>query len=514
MFAAMLVSGMFSMLSIARESRDERIRGDGAADGRPLPHSEADGPSPRHASASKEKREHPMSPVEVRFNIFDVTDVKSAKDTCVLKVCADCGAMRKTTGGKCVACFLLGPGTGSPRSKDERFELASPSLPPIENHSAMPRPRVLRRSLTEFSSSGSGPSPSSSSTLAMRMQSKHAATSTSSQGLLPLEQQALLRPHDDCALSRSSLSRGSFAAAAAQGLTEDRRTRRQVQDKRHVDCRGPSSYRGAEARALAKDESRKSPRVRTNAEASDRVAGLGVALGIRRQTSEDLPGGFRRGEKIVSLVSRTRLGEKLLELGHEGVVVGLSPAAELGKKDGQDLRLLIQFRLGFDWLLSAHQVCPAAQLQARTSAGLPGGFKWGDQVQSLVTKLLPANVKRGLALGDTGTVVGPGAIEGKLAIRFDGCDWSLWPAAVCKQEAFAMAFAAKLAGGFRRGDKVHAKAQKAGYGGPSKPALEDGQEGTVIGPGHSSGRVLVRFGKDGSSWSLDPSAIALASAGG
>jgi hypothetical protein len=218
---------------------------------------------------------------------------------------------------------------------------------------------------------------------------------------------------------------------------------------------------------------------------------------------------------VQSLISRLRHGATVLELGHEGTVVGLTGAdsehkTSSGKADPNS-RLLVQFKFGFDWLLMPHQVCHQSNFQSVTAAGLAGGFKWGDKVQSLIVKLHPSGAKRGLGLGEEGTVIGPGAANGKLAIRFgeDAGEWSLWPNAICKTEAYSTTMAARLPGGFRRGDRVKSKALKVVSGGDSESPtdLKDGQEGTVVGPGHLAGRLLVCFDGNLTAWSVDPTAL-------
>jgi hypothetical protein len=235
-----------------------------------------------------------------------------------------------------------------------------------------------------------------------------------------------------------------------------------------------------------------------------------------------LIGGYRRGDCVQSLISRMRHGLQVLELGHEGIIVGACPSSssssaaasadKASDKSPADNRLLVQFNLGFDWLLCPHQVCHKAQFPSLTSAGLPGGLRWGDKVQCLEAKLHPRGTMRGLSLGDPGVVTGPGAIHGKVAVRFDGDggEWSMWPSVICKAEAYQAQLAVSLPGSLRRGDRVRSKALRVssgmvrdlGDGAPS--SIEDGKEGTVIGPGHTSGKLLVVFDECfGVSWSVD-----------
>lgn len=220
---------------------------------------------------------------------------------------------------------------------------------------------------------------------------------------------------------------------------------------------------------------------------------------------EELVGGFRRGDNVRSLVSQGRSGLQILELGHEGVVIGQVAHVPRSRPDAAaEAMILIQFNVGFDWLLAPHQICAAATYGERIAAGLPGGNKWGDRICILVDRLNTAGSKRGLVLGDTGTVVGPGRTQDKVAVRLDGRsgEWSLFPGVFCNKEGFSLASVAELEGGLRRGDRVRAKATKAAAGFEATSCLEDGDEGTVLGPGHAGGRVLVKFDVSGQTWSL------------
>eukprot|EP00929_Paragymnodinium_shiwhaense_P014449 TRINITY_DN122359_c0_g1_i1.p1 TRINITY_DN122359_c0_g1~~TRINITY_DN122359_c0_g1_i1.p1 ORF type:complete len:606 (-),score=118.24 TRINITY_DN122359_c0_g1_i1:128-1945(-) len=251
-------------------------------------------------------------------------------------------------------------------------------------------------------------------------------------------------------------------------------------------------------------------------------------------TEPALAGGYRRGDLVLSLISRMRHGLQVLELGHEGVVVGScggsssSSAGGYSAKNGAPTpsargapdKLLVQFHAGFDWVLAPHQVCHKSQFQTQTANGLPGGFKWGDQVRSLEARLQPRLSRRGLNLGEAGTVIGPGALQGKIAVRFDGSEggeWSLWPNEVCKNEAYEAIVSSPLAGGLRRGDRIKAKAIKANAqaGGPihGDDAVEDGHEGTVIGPGHVEGRLMIFFDGAMACWSVDVNMIYLPGSG-
>jgi len=228
-----------------------------------------------------------------------------------------------------------------------------------------------------------------------------------------------------------------------------------------------------------------------------------------------LAGGFRRGESVKSLISRERRGcgntPKIMDLGHEGIVIAavMAHACEQRQDQKHDVMLLIQFKAGFDWLLSPQQICTVFDYPGRTAAGLPGGFGWGDRVRSLAERLCNPETRRGISLGDTGTVIGPGQTPGKVAVRFDDSagEWNIWPAALCKAEGYDLALVAELPGRFRRGDRVRAKAPVSSRASGSSSCLQEGHEGVVLGPGHANGRVLIRFENSGQTWSMLPSQI-------
>eukprot|EP00913_Durusdinium_trenchii_P020655 g19396.t1 len=60
--------------------------------------------------------------------------------------------------------------------------------------------------------------------------------------------------------------------------------------------------------------------------------------------------------------------------------------------------------------------------------------------------------------------------------------------------------------GFARGDRVRCLGQIFGARSfdETRLAVADKEEGTVIGPGHSNGKVLVHFDADERIWSLSP----------
>lgn len=227
----------------------------------------------------------------------------------------------------------------------------------------------------------------------------------------------------------------------------------------------------------------------------------------RKHQGDELLGGFRRGDVVCSLVSRERRNAKVLELGHNGEVISVQLASRLGEHP----MLLVQFALGFDWLLSPHQICSQADYNISSKSKLPGGFHWGDRVRTIVDGLVNERSKRGLSLGDSGTVVGPGHSEGKVAVHFDGDvgEWNVWPGVLCLAEAYPATLLANLAGSFRRGDRVKVNASTKGDA--SKLFLQAGEEGIVVGPGHVSSRILVKFDIGDRTWSMRPSQISFAS---
>jgi len=226
-----------------------------------------------------------------------------------------------------------------------------------------------------------------------------------------------------------------------------------------------------------------------------------------------LPGGYTSGDRVSSLISRYRFGLLILELGHEGVVLSAARGEYSGGEGEDDVRLLVQFQHGHDWMLPLRQLCASSAYGAQRATALPGGHTWGERVRSLVTYLNPPGGSKEVWLGDTGTVIGPGQTKGKIAVRFDEghSDWNVWPTTVCSVDSFPSVVKQRLAGGFGRGDRVSSKGNSEGSrssekspGAAKKLQLKDGEEGTVIGPGHASGWVLVHFDSDEKVWSLKP----------
>jgi hypothetical protein len=227
-----------------------------------------------------------------------------------------------------------------------------------------------------------------------------------------------------------------------------------------------------------------------------------------------LPGGFHTGDRVASLVSRKRFGTVVLESGHEGIIASLALGMYSGGDD--DVRLLVQFQAGHDWRLPLRQLCAASDYNAVKASPLPGGHSWGARVRSLVTYLNPPGGKKEVWLGDCGTVLGPGQTKSKIAVRFDDGrgEWNIWPSTLCSADGFNDAVKQRLAGGFGRGDRVTSKGNnqgsrsaEKGAGTLNKPQLQDGEEGTVVGPGHAAGWVLVHFDSDERVWSLKPTQL-------
>lgn len=314
----------------------------------------------------------------------------------------------------------------------------------------------------------------------------------------------------------SALARN--AAKAREALEEREREQQAARDKQSHHTREPREHRDREKREhkehrrlLEVDVVEATQEKETSAKSSSKEASSKSPSGSKtlRLQCEELIGGFRRGDVVCSLISRERRQTKVLEPGHNGEVISVQVSATYGS----DPMLLVQFALGFDWLLSPHQICPQADYSTTCTNKLAGGFHFGDRVRILVDGLVNTYCKRGLVLGDTGTVVGPGHAEGKIAIRFDGDagEWNIWPGALCHAEAYTVTLLATLAGSFRRGDRVQAKTVTAAKGDASKPSLQAGDEGIVVGPGHISSRILVKFDIGGRTWSMRPSQICAAS---
>lgn len=220
----------------------------------------------------------------------------------------------------------------------------------------------------------------------------------------------------------------------------------------------------------------------------------------------ELVAGFKLGDKVQSLLSCGRHGLQLVQVGQEGTLAG----CYVSSKAGFQPRLLVQFQRGLDWWLTPSQVASPVSFPAVRNRELAPGLTWGSRVRSLMTYLHPSGAGHSheVWLGEEGTVIGPGAMPGKIAIRFDTGqgEWSIWPSLVCKSEAYAILVAEKLSGRLSRGDRVKSKGGLKGHKGEEGEVqyVKDGEEGTVIGPGHSPERLLVHFDSDDRVWSVLP----------
>lgn len=238
---------------------------------------------------------------------------------------------------------------------------------------------------------------------------------------------------------------------------------------------------------------------------------------VQPQRRLKLPGGHHTGDRVSSLITRYRFGSLILELGQEGVVQCQARGEYTSGLGDDDIRLLVQFQAGHDWCLPLRHLSTTASYGSSRAAQLPGGHTWGERVRSLVTYLHPPGGNKEVWLGDSGVVIGPGQTKGKLAVRFDdkgGGDWNVWPSTLCAADAFSERVKQRLAGGFGRGDRVSSKgspegsrSSEKGSDAPKKLQLRDGEEGTVVGPGHASGWVLVHFDSDERVWSLKPTQL-------
>eukprot|EP00928_Gymnodinium_smaydae_P029896 TRINITY_DN22387_c0_g2_i1.p1 TRINITY_DN22387_c0_g2~~TRINITY_DN22387_c0_g2_i1.p1 ORF type:complete len:515 (+),score=52.07 TRINITY_DN22387_c0_g2_i1:78-1622(+) len=456
----------------------------------------------------------------------------------LLRPCDGCGEMRKTTQGLCAACFLTGgKKAGGPRD-GRRSNDSDGRLPGIQSQTGFGK--------CDNATGGTARATAQPATSRPKAQELKKSSSTTdvgggSSGSKPtlgamLAQQKEKKDGRDDGGGGFSANRTGFSAAQPSGRSQPGYIGTGSSSNNASTsgaARGPTSYRDAKERASAKARAELSPDPPGEGRAAEATAAVGAptaagapSRGIRSlqrcvtlahpaaalALAPELPGGFRRGDIVLSLISRMRQGSQILEFGNEGIVIGVPDGTVANDKDA---KLLIQFKLGFDWMLAPHQVCHQAQYHALTAAGLPGGFKWGDRVRSLHDRLQPKGIKKsGLQLGDIGTVIGPGCTGAKLGIRFDKHDeeWSLWPNAVCKQEVYEQTVGAKLPGGFRRGDRVKSKSLRVlGGGAGGERGVEEGQEGVVVGPGHAPGRLLVCFDASSANWSVEPTALALQS---
>lgn len=445
--------------------------------------------------------------------------IEEAHSANEMRPCDRCGEMRRTMrfGGKdaqwlCVACQLSSDAPPQPQGRrprepqvpDNRLPRINQNLPSMTDAAAAmsggveePKsPAYLRRSRTAGALSGTGAdsvgTPQQPRAARARRESNSGAVTEAAKEAEAPAPKKLLRAKTDANLG--SKEKGAEKAPKI----ETQHVRDNIQG-----LKGLQSAVKA-ARPLG-------PKQRPGIVPEDSASGTGQSGEVeppmvlsKAADGQELPGGFRYGDKVKSLVFRMRGGVQVLEMGHEGTIVGLGPPPA-SPQPGSDSRLLVQFHLGFDWLLAANQICYSASFSMVKSTGLPGGYKWGDQVCNLVTHISPLKQGAGIRLGDAGTIVGPGHVHGKVAVRFDGagCEWNLWPNTICHKEAYNSAVAEKLPGEFSRGDRVKCLG-RSGAGAQAAITLEAGDEGIIIGPGHATGLVLVTFDTSGSTWSVAP----------
>lgn len=217
---------------------------------------------------------------------------------------------------------------------------------------------------------------------------------------------------------------------------------------------------------------------------------------------QEVAGGFCIGDIVASLITRSAPGgEPVVGVGQFGELLGLAEVPSAGGSP----RFLIRFQPskgipGVACCLSMNQICHRGVLERGLPPRVLAGYTWGEEVRILVARLHPASTSLSLALGDSGNVIGPGTVRGKLAVRFHGGgEWSLWPSIVCRTQDYDDLISQPLAGGAKRGGTVRTLVQSCGAG----QRLAAGQEGTVVGPGHVPDRLLVHFEvRGGCVWSL------------
>lgn len=406
---------------------------------------------------------------------------RAQEDNNDIRKCDQCGETRKTfrIGDEdakflCLACQMASGSTPQPRWQKRQMtgELAAPQ--PLLNTEAASaslaaKPRLRRvRSRTE------------------RLEGGIAALEASDEEDTRKRRGA----KDRCAPTNAAQIRGHMSEGGALGQPRLRKAK-SMTETGILSSDGGDHLLGAGLADLADDLEHA------------QLASVVPKSPTEQEGKVELGAGFNLGDKVVSLISRVRGGLMVLELGHEGVVMGKSG----GGSTGEEFRLLVQFMRGYDWLLPPYQICPASTLPEAKAAGLPG-YNWGTRVRSLVTYLKPDPARRDLALGDEGTVIGPGASPGKLAVRFDGSgEWNIWPKVICRTEDWNAAVQERLANGLCRGERVVPSAQVTGRRSGGRAASEvhtlgGADEGTVVGPGHKEGCLLVHFDADDRVWSL------------
>lgn len=427
-----------------------------------------------------------------------------------VRPCDDCGEMRKTTNfGKgetgqwlCAACQMTNGGTVFGQRQKQKVLVMSdmPKPQPVLKRSATVSMDGGRRSLAESRADPSSGGGSSSDAAAERKSRRRGAKARGDPDMAKLQQQAEQLSDADKPDKPKLMRAQTTANLGSVGKPSHR---------------NQTDYRSAQGLAELKEsmgvktEQRSESRKKAAAEAA--AADAMEAPKVPPAPPRPLAGGYTHGEKMVSLISRENSsGQQLIELGQEGTLVGAVEHA-LGPQSAElDLRLLVQFHRGADWWLAPSQVSVPSLFGSHRAAGIHG-FSWGCKVRSLVTMLHPTGTEpyQELWLGDEGTVTGPSAIKGKVAVRFDNGEWSIWPSLICESGAYEAMVAQKITGKLGRGDRVRNKGAISGARSYSsaKLSLEDGMEGTVIGPGHSTGKVLVHFDADDRVWSVDAKQI-------
>ncbi|CAE7424108.1 unnamed protein product [Symbiodinium sp. CCMP2592] len=414
-----------------------------------------------------------------------------------VRPCDSCGEMRKTTNFSrgdesqwlCAACQLTNGGLAfGARQKQKRLNATS-ALKPQPVFRRQNSDKQLRSKLSVFSDDDS----EHRSNIGRERRRGRCKTNNNDTGLAS---NSLAPPDADSGTPqrRAKLMRANTANLSGIGKGST------------VSSEGSQAMEAKEVLTSVKEPKagehrKKAPEKPGSAELSD---GEGVKVPPLPQRT--LPGGFTVGERAVTLISREAQNQTLImELGQEGNIVG---AVERRFGGEVDLRLLVQLPRGVSWWLSPLQISQPAQFGAARAAGI-FGFNWGSRVKSLVTLLNPPSEQphQELWLGDEGTVVGPSVVKGKLAVRFDNGigEWSIWPCLICKTEAYEETIQEKVQG-FARGDRVRSLGQVFGSRSfdETRLAVAEGEEGTVVGPGHAAGKVLVHFDADDRVWSLDP----------
>lgn len=426
-----------------------------------------------------------------------------------VRPCDSCSEMRKTTNfGRgedgqwlCAACQMTNGGTAFGQRQKQKVLVMSdmPKPQPILKRGAtVSMDGVGSRRLAETradASSGGG----SSSDAAERKSRRRGAKARGDPDMAK-RQQAEEQADAEPSPGKPKLTRAQTANLGSVGKPSHRN---------QTDYRSAQGLTELKEAMGVKTEQRAESRKRAAAQAA--AADAMEAPQVPPAPPRPLAGGFTHGEKMVSLISRENSSrQQLIELGQEGSIVGAVEHARGPQSAELGLRLLVQFHRGADWWLAPSQVSVPSLFGSHRAAGIHG-FSWGCKVRSLVTMLHPAGAEayQEVWLGDEGTVIGPSAIKGKVAVRFDNGEWSIWPSLICESDTYEATVAQKINGKLGRGDRVRSKGAISGARSYSsaKLSLEDGMEGTVIGPGHSTGKVLVHFDADDRVWSVDPKQI-------